>query len=185
MSEKTGLPDEFEVNGSIHIMPYRALTPKIDPSVYIANGAAVIGDVTLGENTSIWFNTVLRGDIERIKIGKYTNIQDNSTVHVMSNYPTIIGDYVTVGHGAIVHGCTVGNNCLIGMGAILLGYCTIGENSVIAAGTVVTEHTIIPANSMVMGTPGRIVRPLRDDEIKAIRQSAINYHLVAQEYKKK
>lgn len=167
------------------ILQYQGLKPSIDPSVYIAEGAAVIGDVTLEEGVNIWFNTVLRGDIARIRIGKYTNIQDNSTVHVMGDNQTIIGDYVTVGHGAVVHGCTVGNNCLIGMGATLLGYCEIGENSIIAAGTLVTERTKIPANSMVMGVPGRIIRPLRDDEIKAIHASAIGYNKLAQEYLKK
>lgn len=167
------------------VLPYKTLKPSIDPSVYISEGVAVIGDVVIEEGANIWFNTVLRGDIERVHIGKYTNVQDNSTVHVMGDHPTIIGDYVTVGHGAIVHGCTIGNNCLVGMGAILLGYCEIGENCIIAAGTIVTERQKIPANSMVMGIPGRISRPLRDDEIKAIRESAINYHSIAQEYMKK
>lgn len=167
------------------ILSYKELKPSIDSSVYIADGAVVIGDVTLEEGASIWFNTVLRGDIERIYVGKYTNIQDNSTVHVMGDCPAIIGDYVTIGHGAIIHGCTVGNNCLIGMGAILLGYCEIGENSIIAAGALITEGTKIPPNSMVMGVPGKLVRPLREDEITALKESAIQYNLVAQEYIKK
>lgn len=167
------------------ILPYKNLQPTVEHQVYLAPGARVIGDVTLKEGVSIWFNTVLRGDIERIHVGKYTNIQDNSTVHVMSDNPTIIGDYVTVGHGAIVHGCTVGDNCLIGMGAILLGYCEIGENSIIAAGSLVTEHTKIPPNSLVMGTPGRVIRALSTDEIEARRISAINYNLIAQNYMRK
>ena len=167
------------------IMPYKSLTPKIDPSVFVADRATIIGDVTMEEGSSTWFNTVLRGDIERIHIGKYTNIQDNTTIHVMGNQPTIIGDYVTIGHNAVIHCNKVGNNCLIGMGAILLGYCEIGENTIIAAGTIITQHKKIPPNSMVMGSPGKIIRPLRDDEIEAIHQSAINYNLVAQEYMKK
>lgn len=167
------------------ILSYKELKPTIDASVYIADGAAVVGDVTLEEGVSIWFNTVLRGDIERIHVGKYTNIQDNATVHVMGDCPAIIGEYVTVGHGAVIHGCTVGNNCLIGMGAILLGYCEIGENSIIAAGALITEGTKIPPNSMVLGVPGRIFRPLREDEVKALKESAIKYNLVAQEYMKK
>lgn len=167
------------------IMSYKSLNPSIDDSVYVAPGAAVIGDVHIEEGASIWFNTVVRGDIEKIRIGKYTNIQDNATVHVMGHNSTIIGNYVTVGHNALVHGCTVGNNCLIGMGAILLGYCQIGENSVIAAGAVVTERQIIPPNSMVMGVPAKVVRALTEEEVKAIHQSAINYSNFAREYMKK
>lgn len=165
-----------------NIISYKSLRPSIDSSVYIASGAVVIGDVKIDQGASIWFNSVLRGDIDRIHIGKYTNIQDNSTVHVMGDHPAIIGDYVTVGHNAVVHGCTIGNNCLIGMGAILLGYCKVGDNCIVAAGTLITEGKIIPANSMVMGVPGKVVRTLTDEEVKAIRESAINYNLVAQEY---
>lgn len=165
-----------------NIISYKSLRPSIDSSVYVASGVLVIGDVKIDQGASIWFNSVLRGDIDRIHIGKYTNIQDNSTVHVMGDHPTIIGDYVTVGHNAVVHGCTIGNNCLIGMGSILLGYCKIGDNCIVAAGTLITEGKIIPANSMVMGVPGKVVRTLTDEEVKAIRESAINYNLVAQEY---
>ena len=165
-----------------NIISYKSLRPSIDSSVYVAPGVVVIGDVKIDQGASIWFNSVLRGDIDRIHIGKYTNIQDNSTVHVMGDHPTNIGDYVTVGHNAVVHGCTIGNNCLIGMGSILLGYCKIGDNCIVAAGTLITEGKIIPANSMVMGVPGKVVRTLTDEEVKAIRESAINYNLVAQEY---
>ncbi|MBP2630899.1 MAG: transferase hexapeptide repeat containing protein [Firmicutes bacterium] len=165
-----------------NIISYKSLRPSIDSSVYVASGVVVIGDVKIDQGASIWFNSVLRGDIDRIHIGKYTNIQDNSTVHVMGDHPTNIGDYVTVGHNAVVHGCTIGNNCLIGMGSILLGYCKIGDNCIVAAGTLITEGKIIPANSMVMGVPGKVVRTLTDEEVKAIRESAINYNLVAQEY---
>jgi carbonic anhydrase/acetyltransferase-like protein (isoleucine patch superfamily) len=165
-----------------NIMSYKSLKPSIDSSVYVAPGVVIIGDVKMDQGSSVWFNTVLRGDIDRIHIGKYTNIQDNATVHVMGDHPAIIGDYVTVGHNAVVHGCTIGNNCLIGMGAILLGYSKIGDNCIVAAGTLITEGKIIPANSMVMGTPGKIVRTLTNEEVKAIRESAINYNLVAQEY---
>lgn len=164
------------------ILPYSGINPRIDESAYVAEGAAVIGDVTIGEKTSIWFNTVLRGDTHPITVGKYTNIQDNSTVHVNHDYPTIIGDYVTVGHGAIVHACTVGDNCLIGMGAIILSYSEIGENCIIAAGSLVPERKKIPPNSLVMGTPGKVVRTLTEEEIKGIRQSALNYCREAQDY---
>ena len=167
-----------------NILKYENLEPTIGNDVYIAPGAFVIGAVSLGDNSNIWFNTVLRGDIEKIKVGKFTNIQDNSTVHVMGDCPAIIGDYVTVGHGAIVHGCTVGDNCLIGMGAILLGYCEIGENCIIAAGTFITERKKIPPNSMVMGSPGKVVRQLTPAEVEAIRKSALNYSEVAAKYLK-
>jgi len=167
------------------VMSYKSLQPKIDTSVFLAPTATVIGDVSIGEGSSVWFNTILRGDIESIHVGKYTNIQDNSTVHVMGDQPTVIGDYVTIGHNSVIHCKKIGNNCLIGMGAVLLGYCEIGDNTIIGAGTVVTQHKRIPPNSLVLGSPGRIVRPLLDDEIEALHQSAIRYSLVAQEYMKK
>ena len=116
-------------------------TPQLGQNVFVANGARVIGDVTLEDNVNIWHNAVLRGDVHPIFIGANTNIQDNSTVHVMHDYPAIIGRDVTVGHNAIVHGCKVGNNCLIGMGAILLSYCEIGDNCIVAAGSLVPERT--------------------------------------------
>ena len=166
------------------IIEYEGTLPQIACDVYISEGVAIIGDVKLEEGANVWFNSVLRGDIEKIHVGKYTNIQDNCTVHVMGDCPAIIGDYVTVGHGAIVHGCTVENNCLIGMGAILLGYCKIGENSIIAAGSVVTEGKIIPPNSMVMGIPGKVVRQLNEKEIEDIRKSALHYYDIAQKYAK-
>lgn len=167
------------------VMSYKSLQPQIDKSVFLAPTATVIGDVTIGEGSSVWFNSILRGDIESIHVGKYTNIQDNSTVHVMGDQPTIIGDYVTIGHNSVIHCKKIGNNCLIGMGAVLLGYCEIGDNTIIGAGTVVTQHKKIPPNSLVLGSPGRIIRPLLDDEIEALHQSAIRYNLVAQEYMKK
>jgi carbonic anhydrase/acetyltransferase-like protein (isoleucine patch superfamily) len=167
------------------IMPYKSVMPNIDPSVFVAPTATVIGNVTIGEGANIWFNTVLRGDIQSITVGKYTNIQDNSTVHVMGDQPTVIGDYVTIGHNAVIHCNKIGDNCLIGMGAVLLGYCEIGENTIIGAGAVVTQHKKIPPNSLVVGSPGRIVRPLLDDEIEALHQSAIRYNLLAQQYMQK
>lgn len=165
-----------------HIMSYKSIEPKIGPDVFVAPNASVVGDVTIGEGSSVWFGTVLRGDIERVIVGKYTNIQDNTTIHVMGDHPTVIGDYVTIGHNAIVHCGKIGNNCLIGMGSIILGYTEIGDNCVIGAGTMITQHRKIPANSMVYGNPARIIRSLRADEIEALRESAEQYHLVAQEY---
>lgn len=164
------------------ILPYTGITPKIDEAAFIAEGAAVIGDVTIGYGAGIWFNTVLRGDTHPIKIGRFTNIQDNCTVHVMHDHPAEIGDYVTVGHGAIVHGCTVGNNCLIGMGSVILSYAQIGDNCIIASGSVVPERKVIPPNSMVMGVPGKIVRTITPEEIENIRRSAVQYSELAQNY---
>lgn len=158
-----------------NLLKYNDKSPRVHDSVYMADGVYAIGDVEIAEEANIWFNTVLRGDINPIRIGKYTNIQDNCTVHVMHDHPAVIGDYVTVGHGAIIHGCTVANNCLIGMGAILLSYCEIGENCIIGAGSLITERKKIPPNSLVMGSPGKVVRTLTDAEIEAIRQSALSY----------
>lgn len=166
-----------------NIIPYKGKQPQIDASVFIAPSATVVGDVTIGENSSVWFGAVVRGDFQPVKIGKNTNIQDNATVHVMTNESTTIGDEVSIGHNAIVHARKIGNNCLIGMGSIVLGYVEIGDNVVIGAGTMITQHKKIPSNSLVFGTPAQIIRALRDDEIEALRQSAINYSEVAKQYK--
>lgn len=164
------------------IVPYMDSMPQIDETVFVADGVRVIGDVTIGENSGIWFNTVLRGDTHPIRIGKFTNIQDNSTVHVMHDYPCEIGDYVTIGHGAIVHGCIVGNNCLIGMGAVILSYAEIGDNCIIAAGALVPERKKIPPNSMVMGIPGKVVRTITAEEAESLRDSALEYNELAKGY---
>ncbi len=164
------------------IFAYRGMMPKIAENVYLAEGARIVGDVTLAEGANVWFNTVVRGDIQRVEVGKYTNLQDNVTVHVMSSEPTIIGDYVTVGHGAIVHCSRVGNNTLIGMGAILLGHSVIGNNCVVGAGSVVTQHKIFPDNVLIYGDPARVIRDLREDEIKALHQSAVDYYDIALKY---
>ena len=164
------------------IMPYQSKAPQLDPSVFVALTAAVVGDVTIGENSSIWFGTVVRGDYQSIKIGAYTNIQDNATIHVMGDMPTEIGDYVIIGHNALIHSRKIGDHCLIGMGSILLGYTEIGENCIIGAGTLLAQRKKIPANSLVYGNPAKIVRSLRDDEIEALHESAMNYHSYAEKY---
>lgn len=164
------------------IIPYKGKMPRIGKNVFIAPTATIIGDVTIGDDSSIWYNTVLRGDMNAIVLGKCTNVQDNTTIHVMACKPTIIGDYVTVGHNVVMHCDSVGNNCLIGMGSILLGMCTIGENSIIGAGTLVTHKAHLPSNSMIFGSPYKIKRELHEDEIEAIHQSALNYHLLATNY---
>ena len=164
------------------IIPFKGLQPKIDDSVFIAEGARIIGNVSIEAHASIWFNTVLRGDVQPIKIGRYTNIQDNCTVHVWYEFPTVIGDYVTVGHGAILHGCTIASNCLIGMGAIILNYAEIGENCIIGAGALIPERKKIPPNSLVMGSPGKVIRQVSIEEIEVIRQSASVYVEDAKNY---
>ena len=135
-------------------------------NVFIAPGAVVLGDVHLEENVNIWYNATVRGDREPIRIGKGSNIQDNCVVHVDEGFPVTIGEYVTVGHGAILHGCTVGDNSLIGMGAILMNGCRIGKNCIVAAGTLVTQGTEIPDGSLVMGNPGKLKRAVTEVEIE-------------------
>lgn len=152
------------------------IKPQIHKNAFIADSADVLGQVIMGEGSSIWYGAVVRGDIENIKIGKYTNIQDNVTVHTETNIPTELGDYTVVGHNAIIHGCRVGNNCLIGMGAIVLNRAVIGDNSIIAAGSLITEGKIIPPNSLVMGTPGKVVRQVTEKEIEDIKKNAIRYY---------
>lgn len=164
------------------MLSYKGLTPKVHEDVFLANGVSVIGDVTISSRASIWFNTVIRGDVHPITIGQYTNIQDNSTIHVMHNHPTFIGDYVTVGHGVILHACHIASNCLIGMGAIILSYAEIGENCIIGAGALITENKKIPPNSLVMGSPAKVVRTVTEEEIEAIRKSALNYYEESQKY---
>lgn len=148
---------------------------NIHPNAFIAETADVLGDVTIGQGSSLWYGAVARGDMSYITIGKYTNIQDNATVHVDTDLPCKIGDYTTVGHNAVVHGCEVGNNCLIGMGSIILNGAVIGDNCIIAAGALITEGAIIPPNSLVMGSPGKVKREVTKEEIETVRYNAIRY----------
>ncbi|MGM0396200.1 MAG: gamma carbonic anhydrase family protein [Bacillota bacterium] len=149
---------------------------QVHKDAFVAETAVVIGDVRIGEGSSIWYGTVLRGDIEDIVIGKYSNIQDNATVHTETHIPTRIGDYTVVGHNAIIHGCTVGSNTLVGMGSTILNNAVVGDNCIIGAGTVVTEGKKIPDNSMVIGIPGKVVRQVTEAEIAAIRENALRYN---------
>jgi len=142
---------------------------------WTAPNASIIGDITLEKNTSIWFNATLRGDVENIHVGEGSNIQDGSVLHTDPGYPLKIGRDVTIGHLVMLHGCTIGNNSLIGIGAVILNNSKIGNNCIIGANTLVTENKEIPDNSLVVGSPGKIVRQVTDDEVKLITKNAIHY----------
>src|SRR5881392_307862 len=145
--------------------------PKLGKGVFIARGAAVLGDVTLGDFSSVWYNAVLRGDINRIVVGHHTNIQDNSVLHLESDLPCLVGSYVTIGHAAIVHACTLGDETLIGMRSVILDGAVIGRQCLIGAGALVTPRTQIPDGSLVLGAPAKVVRPLRDEEKAGLKAS--------------
>ena len=163
--------------------PHRGRLPVLDPSAYVDQSAQVIGDVQIGAQSSVWMNVVIRGDVNSIRIGQRTNVQDGTVVHVMHDtHPTVIGDDVTVGHAAIVHGCTIGNRVLIGMGATLLNGATVGDDSIVAARSLVTEGAVIPPRSLVMGSPARVKRPLSDDEVASIVEYAANYVRYKKDY---
>ncbi len=158
------------------IRSYQGITPKFPASCYIDLSAQVIGDVELGEHSSIWMNAVVRGDVNSIRIGSRTNVQDCAVLHGMRYvYPVILGDWVTIGHNATVHGCVVEDACLIGMGAVILNNARIGEGSIIAAGAVIPEQTVIPPNSLVAGVPGKVRRTLGEEDRKLILKYAQNY----------
>ena len=155
---------------------------KIAEWVYIAEGAKIIGDVTIGEDSSVWYNAVIRGDSNSIVIGENTNVQDNAVLHTSHSHALTIGDNVTIGHGAIVHGCTVGNNVLIGMGAIVLDGAVVEDNCIIGAGALVTQNKVMPEGSLVLGNPAKVVRELTQEEIKSIQINADEYSEEAKQY---
>lgn len=158
------------------LRPYKSIRPAVDPTAFVDYSAQVIGDVHVGAESSIWMNCVVRGDVHAIRIGKRSNIQDLTLVHVMRDTnPTVIGDDVTIGHSAVVHGCTIEDRCLIGMGAILLNGVHVGTGSIVAAGALVPEGTVIPPGSMVMGVPAKVRRALTPEEDASIRWYADNY----------
>ena len=184
MRETELLPIESTVETG-KLYAFDGKVPTVHESVFLAAGARIIGDVELAEHVSVWFNTVIRGDVERIRIGRNTNIQDNATIHV-TNFanPTWVGEAVTVGHGAILHGCTVRDRALIGMNAVVLDRAEIGEDSLVAAGSVVLGGTIIPPNVLAAGIPAKVVRPLKEKEIEEIvRSGALNYRMYVQHYR--
>ena len=158
------------------LRPFKNISPTVDGSAYVDDSAQVIGDVHIGAESSVWMNVVIRGDVNHIRIGSRTNIQDLTMVHVMRDvHPTIIGNDVTVGHSAVVHGVTIEDRVLVGMGAVLLNGVHVEHDCVIAAGTLLTEDTRVPARSLVMGRPGKVKRPLTDEEVAEIRWYADNY----------
>jgi len=149
--------------------------PKLGDGVYIARGAVVLGDVTLGDHSSVWYNAVVRGDINYIQIGHHTNIQDNAVLHLADEFPCIVGNWVTVGHSAIVHACKVGDECLIGMGATILDGAEIGKQSIIGANALVTQFAKIPAGSLVVGSPAVVKRALSEEERASLKEWAQKY----------
>lgn len=157
------------------ILSLAGRTPRIAPSAFVADSADVIGDVEIGENASVWFQSVLRGDIEPIRVGAHSNIQDGTIVHTMETWPVVVGEWVTVGHRAVLHGCTIEDHCLIGMGAVLLNNVRVGEGSIVAAGALVVENTVIPPGSLYVGSPARLRRQLTDADRGFIDIHAAHY----------
>jgi carbonic anhydrase/acetyltransferase-like protein (isoleucine patch superfamily) len=163
---------------------YAGRRPQIHPRAYVQQSAQLVGDVVVGAESSVWFNVVIRGDLQPVRIGERTNVQDNSTIHITRDRaPTLIGNDVTVGHGAIVHGCTVGDRCLIGMGAIVMDGAVLGADCLVAAGALVPPGTAIPDGHLIVGHPARAQRPLRVDELDFLRNSAANYIEYAATYR--
>ena len=158
--------------------------PRIDESTYISESVDIIGDVTIEENANIWFGTRLRGDMNKIVIGKNTNIQENTVVHVDKNCPCLIGKDVTIGHGAIIHGCEICDNVLVGMGSIILNNAKIGKNTIIGAGSLITQGKVFPEGVLILGNPAKVVRELSEAEIESIKNSANNYVNLSKKYTK-
>lgn len=156
------------------IKEFEGKIPEIHERAFVAEGAIVVGSVLMEEYSSIWHNVVLRGDVNFIKLGKYSNIQDNSVVHGADEHSTTIGDFVTVGHGAIIHGCKIEDHCLIGMGCIVMNGAVVGRGSIIAAGAIVLENQVIPPFSMVVGVPGKVIKTLPENTDK-IHYQAVKY----------
>ena len=161
-------------------------SPSIHETAFVAEDAIVIGDVEIGEQASVWFGSILRGDVNHIRIGARTNIQDATVIHVSSkDHPTILEDEITVGHRVTLHGCYVETGCLIGIGSVLLDGARVGRNSLVAAGCLVTPNTVIPPNSLVMGAPARVKRLLNEDELKGLTESWQNYVELSNQYRSK
>ncbi len=166
------------------IVPFEGKTPRVDATAYVHPTAQVIGDVVIGPQSSVWPNTVIRGDVHYVRIGACTNVQDAVVIHVTTDrWPTVVGDEVTIGHRVVLHGCRVGHRCLIGIGAIVLDGAEVGEDCLVGAGALIPPETKIPPGHLVLGVPGRIVRPLTEAEKQANRHSAWHYVAHAQRYR--
>ncbi len=166
------------------VLPYKDIMPKIAEDVFIAPGAWVIGDVVIESRSSIWFNTVVRADVHSIRIGIETNVQDNCSLHATPlKFPLEIGSRITIGHGAVLHGCIIEDDCLIGMGAIVMDGARIGRGSIVAAGALVPQGAVVPSNSLVMGAPATIVREVTDEERKLAQGSYSHYIDLALDYR--
>lgn len=165
------------------IITYAHITPTLAEGIFVADTARVIGDVHIGEESSIWFGAVIRGDVHHIRIGRRVNLQDNTVIHVTSaQHPTLVADDVTVGHRVVLHGCAVGRGALVGMGAIVMDQAEIGEEAMVGAGALVTPGTVIPPRTLAVGTPARVKRALTADELDMLRASAAHYVRLASEY---
>jgi carbonic anhydrase/acetyltransferase-like protein (isoleucine patch superfamily) len=159
------------------LRPFKKIWPRLGQRVYVDASAQVIGDVELGDHSSVWMNAVIRGDVHQIRIGPYTNVQDNCVIHVYKDlHPTVLADHVTVGHSVTLHGCRIDSWCLIGMGATILNDAHVGEESIIAAGTLIPEGMVVPPGSLVMGVPGKVRRPVTKEEREGLRRYANNYY---------
>ncbi|KRE54397.1 gamma carbonic anhydrase family protein [Paenibacillus sp. Soil522] len=165
------------------LIPYKGVMPKIHEDVYIADGAKIIGDVSIAEKSTVWFNAVLRGDLAPIKIGHSCNIQDGVVGHLNLNQPLLLEDEVSIGHAAIIHGCTIGRGTLIGMGAIVLNGADIGEYALIGAGSIVTENKKIPPYTLSIGSPAKVVRELTEDDLLRMRKTMESYVTKGIEYR--
>lgn len=178
------------------ILEFMNKKPQIAQTVFIGSGAKIIGDVTIDEDSSVWFNSVIRADVNFIKIGKRTNIQDLSTIHVWhkefnedntikhQGYATIIGDEVSIGHNCVIHGCTIKNRVLIGMNSVIMDNVTINEDSIVGAGSVVTKNKVFPQRSLILGNPARVVKTLSQEEVNFLKESANNYVLLKNQFLK-
>ena len=164
------------------ITGFNGITPQIPSSTYVAHSADVVGNVVLGNDVSVWHNSVIRGDFNSIVIEDSSNIQDNSVLHVDSNEPLHIGTNTTIGHGCIIHGCTIGNSCLIGMGSLIMNRAMIGSNCIIGAGTLITQDTKIPDNSIVLGRPGKISKQISQSDLEYINSNAKAYVALKNKY---
>ncbi|MCP9449633.1 MAG: gamma carbonic anhydrase family protein [Nitrospira sp.] len=165
------------------VRAFQGVLPKIPQSCFIEETAVVIGDVVMGEECSVWFHTVIRGDVNYIRIGDRTNVQDLSMLHVTHDtHPLVIGSEVTIGHHVVLHGCTIQDRVLVGMGAIVMDGAVIGEGSIVGAGALVTEGTIVPPKSLILGAPAKVKRPVTDKELAWITESADNYVRYARTY---